>query len=181
MAAPILLFAASSGKLNYPVPPTSNQVDDYHGSKVADPYRSLENADAPATQKFVEQENELTFSWLGKIPGREAMRTRLTALWNYEKYTGLYKAGNRYFQLHNTGLQNQSVLYVLDSLNGKPRELLDPNTYRKDGTAALTAEVGMASCWPIPSRRQVPTGMSGGFGTSIRGKTCRMSPVGRRA
>jgi prolyl oligopeptidase len=141
MAAPVLLTAASSGKLNYPVPPSSNQVDDYHGSKVADPYRILENADAPATQKFVEQENELTFSWLGKIPGREALRARLTALWNYEKYTGLYKAGGRYFQLHNTGLQNQSVLYVLDSLNAKPRELLDPNTYRKDGTAAMTAEV----------------------------------------
>ncbi len=100
----------------------------------------MENADAPSTEKFVEQENELTFGYLAKLPGREAIKKQLTELWNYEKFGGFHKAGNHYFYFHNSGLQNQSVLYVMDSLTGPARELLDPNTYRKDGTAALSGE-----------------------------------------
>jgi prolyl oligopeptidase len=138
--AALFLCAQTLPKLNYPPAPKSDQVDDYHGVKIADPYRSLENADAPTTQQWVEKENELTFSWLAKVPGRDAIRTEVTALWNYEKFGGLYKAGQHYFYFHNSGLQNQAVLYVMDSLNGKPRELLDPNTYRKDGTAAISNE-----------------------------------------
>ena len=126
-------------RLSYPTPPKTDQTDDLHGTKVADPYRGLENADAPATQKFVEQENELTFAWLSKIPGRDAIKTRLTRLWNYERFNGLYKAGKYFYRL-NTGLQNQAVVYVADSLTGTARVLLDPNTYRKDGTAALANE-----------------------------------------
>jgi len=136
----LVLCAQSPSKLNYPPAPRSDQVDDYHGTRIADPYRGLENADAPATQKWVEQENQLTFSYLAKLPGRYAIGKRLTELWNYEKFGGLYKAGKHYFYSHNTGLQNQSVIYVMDSLNGSPHELLDPNTYRKDGTAALAGE-----------------------------------------
>jgi prolyl oligopeptidase len=139
-ATALFLAAETLPKLNYPAPPKSDQTDDYHGVRIADPYRSLESADAPATQKWVERENELTFSWLGKIPGRDAIKERLTTLWNYEKFGGLYKAGGRYFYSHNTGLQNQAVNFVMDSLDGTPRELLDPNTYRKDGTAALNGE-----------------------------------------
>ncbi len=127
-------------KPKYPPAPKIEHTDDYHGTPVADPYRTLENADSPATQKWVEQENELTASWLGKLPGREAIKNQLTELWNYEKFAGLYKAGGHYFYSHNTGLQNQSVRYVMDSLNGTPRVLIDPNTYRKDGTAALNGE-----------------------------------------
>jgi prolyl oligopeptidase len=115
-------------------------VDDYHGTKIADPYRGLENADAPPTQKWVEQENQLTFSYLAKLPGHDAIRKRLTELWNFEKFTGLFKAGKNYFYSHNTGLQNQSVIYVMDSLKGAPRELLDPNKLTKDGTAALDGQ-----------------------------------------
>ncbi len=125
-------------RLAYPPAPSTGQIDDYHGTKIADPYRTLENADAPSTVKWVDQENALTFSWLSKFPGREKIRTQLTGLWNYEKFTRLYKAGGHYFYLHNSGLQNQSVLYVTDSLDGTARELIDPNTYRKDGTAALS-------------------------------------------
>jgi prolyl oligopeptidase len=136
--AAALLCAQTMQRLAYPPAPTTNQVDDYHGTKIADPYRTLENADAPATQKWVEQENALTFAWLAKFPGREKIRTQLTGLWNYEKFTRMFRAGGHYFYLHNSGLQNQSVLYVTDSLDGTPRELLDPNTYRKDGTAALS-------------------------------------------
>ena len=136
-----VLATALSGqvRLTYPAAPKTDQTDDLHGTKVADPYRSLENADAPATQKFVEQENELTFAWLSKIPGRDAIKTRLTSLWNYERFNGLYKAGKYFYRL-NTGLQNQAVVYVADSLTGTARVLLDPNTYRKDGTAALANE-----------------------------------------
>ncbi|MGP0073721.1 MAG: prolyl oligopeptidase family serine peptidase [Bryobacteraceae bacterium] len=136
----LFLGADSAAKLNYPVAPKGNQVDDYHGVKIADPYRVLENADAPATEKFVEQENELTFGYLAKLPGREAIKSQLTGLWNYEKFNNFHKAGEHYFYFRNSGLQNQSVVYVTDSLNGPARVLLDPNTLRKDGTAALNGE-----------------------------------------
>ena len=136
----LFLGADTATKLNYPVAPKSDQVDDYHGAKIADPYRGLENADAASTQKWVEQENALTFGYLAKLPGREAIKKQLTELWNYEKFGGFEKAGNHYFYFHNSGLQNQAVLYVMDSLNGPARELLDPNTYRKDGTTALAGE-----------------------------------------
>lgn len=140
----LFLGADNAKKLNYPVAPKSNQVDDYHGVKVADPYRGLENADAPSTEKWVAQENELTFSYLAKLPGRETIKKQLTELWNYERFGGFDKAGNHYFYFHNSGLQNQAVLYVMDSLNGPARELLDPNTYRKDGTTALA---GILPSW----------------------------------
>ncbi len=140
LVAAVVLSAQVAPPLTYPKPSVTGQTDDYHGVRIADPYRTLEDADAPATRKFVEQENELTHAWLVEVPGREVLRKRLTDIWNYEKYTGLYKAGNHYFQSYNSGLQNQSVLSVLDSLNGAPRTLLDPNTYRQDGTAALTGD-----------------------------------------
>jgi prolyl oligopeptidase len=142
LLACIALFVAADkpARLNYPVAPRSNQVDDYHGVKIADPYRSLENADAPSTEKFVKQENELTFGYLDKLPGREGIKKQLTELWNYEKFNDFHKAGDHYFYLHNSGLQNQSVVYVMESLNGPARVLLDPNTFRKDGTAALDGE-----------------------------------------
>ena len=141
LAGVALLWGAENApKLNYPVAPKGNQVDDYHGVKIADPYRSLENADAPSTEKFVAQENELTFGYLAKLPGRDAIKKQLTELWNYERFGAFQKAGNRYFYFHNSGLQNQSVVYVTDSLSGSAHELLDPNTYRKDGTAALSGE-----------------------------------------
>ncbi len=162
-SAALFLGAGSVSKLNYPVAPKGNQVDDYHGVKIADPYRGLENADAPSTEKFVEQENELTFGYLAKLPGRETIKKQLTELWNYEKFGDFYKAGNHYFYFHNSGLQNQSVMYVMDSLHGPPRVLLDPNTYRKDGTAALDGEsrAGTGSCWLTRWRRRVRIGRSG--------------------
>ena len=133
-----LLSAQTMQRLAYPPAPSTGQIDDYHGTKIADPFRTLENADAPSTVKWVDQENALTFSWLAKFSGREKIRTQLTGLWNYEKFTRLYRAGGHYFYFHNSGLQNQSILYVSDSLDGTPRVLIDPNTYRKDGTAALS-------------------------------------------
>ncbi len=121
----------------YPAPPKSEQSDDYHGTKVADPYRPLENADSPETQKWIEAENKLTFDFLAGVPERKKINERLTKLWNYEKYGVPYREGERFFFTKNTGLQNQSVLYTAPKLPGEPKTLLDPNTLSKDGTTAL--------------------------------------------
>jgi len=125
----------------YPKPRRSDQVDDYHGAKVADPYRWLEDTDSAETKAWVEAENKLTFGYLDQIPYRQAIRDRLTKLWNYERFSVPHQEGGRYFFQHNTGLQNQSVLFVSDSLNAEPRVLLDPNTLSSDGTVALAGDV----------------------------------------
>jgi prolyl oligopeptidase len=134
----IVLAAAAAGwALEYPKAPTSNTVDDYHGTKVADPYRPLEDPDAPATRQWIDGENRLTRSFLDTIPERKEIEKRLTELWNYERYSAPEKSGGRYFFTRNDGLQNQSPLYVLDRMDGQPRLLLDPNTLSKDGTVSL--------------------------------------------
>jgi len=124
--------------LVYPKAKTVDQVDDYHGVKVADPYRWLEDTDSADTKTWVEAENKLTFDYLDKLPYRSAIRDRLLKLWNYERFSVPSLHGGRYFYEHNTGLQNQSVLFVADSLNAEPRVLLDPNTLSSDGTVALS-------------------------------------------
>jgi prolyl oligopeptidase len=123
--------------LSYPVAKTIDQVDDYHGVKVADPYRWLEDTDSADTHAWIEAENKLTFGYLEQIPYRKAIHNRLTKLWNYERFGVPEQQGGRYFYQHNTGLQNQSVLYVAESLTAEPRVLLDPNTLSADGTVAL--------------------------------------------
>jgi prolyl oligopeptidase len=135
-------FAAAQGEsggggLAYPKPKTVEQVDDYHGVKVADPYRWLEDTDSADTKAWVEEENKLTFGYLDQIPYRKAIRDRMTKLWNFERFTVPRHEGGRYFYQHNNGLQNQNVLLVADSLNAEPRTLLDPNTLSSDGTVAL--------------------------------------------
>jgi prolyl oligopeptidase len=127
-----------SAPLVYPKAKTVDQVDDYHGVKVADPYRWLEDTDSVETHDWVEAENKLTFSYLDQIPYRGAIRERLLKLWNYERFTVPGQQGGRYFYEHNNGLQNQNVLLVADSLNAEPRVLLDPNTLSSDGTVALS-------------------------------------------
>ncbi len=129
--------AAEAATRTYPAAPTAEVVDEYHGTKVPDQYRPLEDPDAPATRAWIEAENKVTFDFLAKIPARAALKERLTTLWNYEKFSAPSKEGGRYFYLRNSGLQNQSVLYTSDSLDGAPRVLLDPNTLSADGTVAL--------------------------------------------
>ena len=121
----------------YPSAKTVAQSDDYHGTRVADPYRWLEDIDSSATHDWIEAENKVTFDYLAKIPGREKIRQRLTEIWNYERYSPPEQYGGRYFYTHNDGLQNQAVLYVADSPAAAPRLLLDPNTLSADGTIAL--------------------------------------------
>jgi len=144
LASSIFLFLALSAPaqtngapLAYPKAKTVDQVDDYHGTKVADPYRWLEDTDSAETHDWVEAENKLTFSYLDQIPYRGAIRNRLMKLWNYERFTAPTVHGGRYFYQHNNGLQNQNVLLVAESLNAEPRVLLDPNTLSADGTVAL--------------------------------------------
>ena len=142
LAFAFLAIVARSGEPNsvplaYPKAKTVDQVDDYHGVKVADPYRWLEDTDSAETHDWVEAENKLTFSYLEQIPYRGAIRERLLKLWNYERFTVPHQEGGRYFYQHNNGLQNQNVLLVAESLNAEPRVLLDPNTLSSDGTVAL--------------------------------------------
>jgi prolyl oligopeptidase len=129
---------SSHQPLTYPTTRQADQVDDYHGTKVADPYRWLEDPDSDETKAWVEAQNKVTFGYLEDIPQRESLKQRITKLWNYEKYGIPYKEGNRYFYFKNDGLQNQSVLYTLTSLDGEPRVLIDPNTLSEDGTIALS-------------------------------------------
>ncbi|HKS57839.1 MAG TPA: prolyl oligopeptidase family serine peptidase [Steroidobacteraceae bacterium] len=129
----------AAAKLTYPQSKRVDQVDDYHGEKVADPYRWLEQLDSPETKAWIEAQNKVSFPYLEKIPQRAAYKERLTQLWNYERFGMPVKGGNRYFYTRNDGLQNQSVLYVADALDGEPRVLLDPVTLLADGTAALAA------------------------------------------
>jgi prolyl oligopeptidase len=122
----------------YPTTATSDQVDSYHGAVVADPYRWLEDPHSDETKAWIEAENQLTFGFLSQISIRERLKERLTQLWNYEKFSTPFKQGERYFYFKNDGLQNQSVLYTLPSLDAEPRVLLDPNTLSEDGTVALS-------------------------------------------
>ena len=124
-------------KLNYPAARTDDVVDNYHGTQVRDPYRWLENADSEETAAWVEAQNDLTFGYLEGCTGRQALRDRLTELWNYERTGVPVKKAGRLFFSRNDGLQQQSVLYVQDSPEAEPRVLLDPNTLSDDGTVAL--------------------------------------------
>lgn len=125
-------------KLMYPPTKTVDQVDVYHGEQVKDPYRWLESLDSEETRQWVQAQNKVTFGYLEQIPGRDKIKQRLTDLWNYEKYSPPQHEGGRYFYSYNSGLQNQSVLYTLTSLDAPPQLLLDPNTLAKDGTVALS-------------------------------------------
>ena len=124
-------------KLIYPETAVTNVVEDYHGVKVADPYRWLEDDNSPETKAWVEAQNKVTSGYLHSLPGRDAIKQRLTQLWNYERYGVPFKQGARYFYAKNNGLQNQNVLYTAPSLEAEPAVLLDPNKLSADGTIAL--------------------------------------------
>ncbi|MEH1905974.1 MAG: prolyl oligopeptidase family serine peptidase [Nostoc sp.] len=137
---------SSEKPLTYPSSHKSNQVDNYHDTLVADPYRWLEDPDSEETRTWIEAENQVTFGYLSEIASREKIKQRLTKLWDYEKYGIPFKEGeslpdgssDRYFYFKNDGLQNQSVLYTLKTLDDQPKVLLDPNKLSEDGTVALS-------------------------------------------
>jgi prolyl oligopeptidase len=104
---------------------------------VPDPYRWLEEIDSQQTRAWIAAQNQVTFDYLGQIPAHREINRRLTELWDYEKYGIPFKRGGRYFFTRNDGLQNQSILYWMESLDDEPKVLLDPNQLSEDGTVAL--------------------------------------------
>ena len=133
--------SAQSSALVYPKTAKTNHVDHYHGVEVADPYRWLEDDNAPATEAWVKEQNAVTFGFLESIPERQKIKEKLTTLWNYERFGNPSKRNDRYFLTHNNGLQNQSVIYTLQTLDGPLQELLDPNKLSSDGTVSISSFV----------------------------------------
>lgn len=125
-------------RINYPETRKMDTVDDYFGTKVADPYRWLEDDNSEETKAWVTAQNKVTFGYLEGIPERTRLRERLTELWNYERYGAPFKRAGKYFYFKNNGLQNQSVLYVTTDLRDAGKVLLDPNTLDAAGTTALS-------------------------------------------
>ena len=123
----------------YPKPHTVPQTDNYFGTEVADPYRWMEDLDSAGTKAWVDAENRVTEAYFAPLSFRPALRKRLEALVNFERFTAPERRGSRYFYQHNTGLQNQSVVFWMEGLNGEPHTLIDPNTYAADGTVALSS------------------------------------------
>ncbi len=133
----MMMSCMQEKKIEYPVTAKGDQVDDYFGTTVADPYRWLEDDNSAETAEWVEAQNKITADYLSAIPFRNDLKNRLETIWNYPKYGVPFKKGDRYFYFKNDGLQNQSVLYMQDSLESDAEVLLDPNNLSEDGTIAL--------------------------------------------
>jgi prolyl oligopeptidase len=135
----VLLIVSSTvaQKLNYPPSRTVDVVDDYHGFKVQDPYRWLEDFESDEVKQWVDAQNQLTFDFVRSVPFYEKIKVRLTELMNYPRYSVPVKAGKRYFFFKNDGLQNQSVLFMREGLKGRDILVIDPNKFSEDGTIAL--------------------------------------------
>lgn len=124
-------------QLQYPETKKGETVEDYYGTKVADPYRWLEDDNSEDTKAWVKAQNKVTFDYLATIPQRDKIKKRLEELWNYPRYSSPFKKAQYYYYFKNDGLQNQSVMYRQNGLTGKPEEFLNPNTLNKEGIAAL--------------------------------------------
>lgn len=140
-AAPAASTPARSERLAYPFARKDSVVDDYHGVRVADPYRWLEKLDSTETKAWVAAEARVTDSYLKGIPARTALKQRLSALLDFEKYGIPFHKASRYFYTYNRGLQEQSVLTMTESLSGAPTVVLDPNLLSTNGTLAVIAYV----------------------------------------
>ena len=123
--------------LNYPASPKIEHVDDYNGIKINDDYRWLEDLNSEQTKTWVEKQNNLTESYLSKIQYRDKIKSQLTEIWNYEKYSAPSKIGEHYIFSKNDGLQEQSIVYIQKGLNGAPEVFLDPNKLSNDGSVSL--------------------------------------------
>lgn len=124
-------------QIQYPKAKKTDTTDIYYGQAVSDPYRWLEDDNSAETAEWVTEENNITNEYLSAIPFREQLRKRLTDIWNYPKYGVPFKKGAHFFFFKNDGIQNQSVLYIQNTLDGEPEVLLDPNQLSEDGTVAL--------------------------------------------
>jgi prolyl oligopeptidase len=148
--------AKPGATLTYPVAKTVDHVDDYFGTKVADPYRWMEDLNAPDLAEWVKGENAVTEHYLSQLPMRAWFKTRITELWNYPKVSLPFREAGQLFYARNSGLQRQSVWYVRGSLDGAERMVIDPNTLSPDGSVAL------AGFSPSPDGRYLLYGVSQG-------------------
>jgi prolyl oligopeptidase len=140
IAAVLTVASAALGaqQLHYPATRRVDHVDTYHGTKVPDPYRWLEDDNSEETAAWVEAQNKVTFPYLENIPFRKHFQERVLALNKYERYSAPSRKGPYFFFSRNEGLQNQSVLFIQKGIDGSPEVLLDPNTWSEDGTTRLT-------------------------------------------
>jgi prolyl oligopeptidase len=155
-SAILVLLAACSAPERYPAAPRGAEVDEFFGTRVADPYRWLEDPDSPATRAWIAAENELTESHLARIPGRERIRERLEALWRHARFDAPLVRGERVFFRRALALQDQPALVVLDRPGAEPRVLIDPTELSPDGTVALASYV------PSPDGELVAYALSDG-------------------
>ncbi|MGA0555908.1 prolyl oligopeptidase family serine peptidase [Larkinella sp. VNQ87] len=132
-------FSSISPQLTYPKTRKTDQTDDYHGTKVADPYRWLEDDRSAETGEWVKAQNAVTFGYLNQIPYQDQIRNRLKQLINYPRYSAPSRKGEWFYFYKNDGLQNQSVLYRQKGLYGPPEVVIDPNTLSADGTTQLVS------------------------------------------
>src|ERR1700680_1119569 len=146
----------ASPALSYPSTKKGDVVDDYSGTKVADPYRWMEDLDSKDVADWVAAENRVTFDYLGKLPMRQHFKQRITELWNYPKVSVPVREGGRYFFQKNSGLERQSPLYVRSSLTAPPALVLDPNLLSAEGSLSL------AQWTPSPDGRLLAYGLSEG-------------------
>jgi prolyl oligopeptidase len=137
-----VLFTAlclnTMAQITYPTTKTVKQTDDYHGVKIEDPYRWLENDRSDETMNWVKAQNAVTETYLTQVSYRNKIKNRLTELWNFDKMSVPFKKGKFFFSFRNDGLQNQAVFYAQPNLLDKPKAILDPNTFSTDGTSSLS-------------------------------------------
>jgi prolyl oligopeptidase len=132
------LMSNVRAQIKYPVAKKSAQTDDYFGTKVADPYRWLEDDNSEETKHWVSEENKVTQDYLSSISFHDSVKSKLTDMWNYEKYSSPFKEGPYYYFYKNDGLQNQAVLYRQLGLTGTPEIFIDPNAMSKEGTIVIS-------------------------------------------
>jgi prolyl oligopeptidase len=142
--------------LKYPAARRGDVVDDYFGTKVADPYRWMEDLNAPEVKQWVDAQNAVTSRYLDALPLRNALKTRITELWNYPKVTAPEYEGRHWFYSRNSGLQRQSVVFTRETLTGTEQVAIDPNALSPDGSIALSGFV------PAPDGQHFAYGQSEG-------------------
>lgn len=138
----VMVSAVPAQKIEYPKPRRVDQVDVFHGVKVADPYRWMEESDTPEWNEWIAAQNKITDAYIKSVPQRAAIKEKLTAMWNYERFSAPSKiADGFYLYSKNDGLQNQSVIYRARSIDDPGEVFFDPNKLRADGTAALNGSI----------------------------------------
>jgi len=133
------LLAAQTRTFKYPQPRKADTVDNYFGTRVADPYRWMEDLNSPELKRWIDAENAMTFKYLDALPARDALKSRITELYNYPRVTAPRYAGRHWFYSRNTGLQRQSVVFTREALNGPETVVVDPNQLSPDGSIALSS------------------------------------------